>query len=456
MNFLKKIFSPTILTIFFLLLLYTFYKSEIVWDGYNRNYYKTYYLISSILICFSIITFFIKDEIKQYLIISGISLIVSLYLFEGYLTFKEQLSKDQLSKEQLSKEQLSKKKLYEKQTGNKWDTRGKLEIYKELKENNKEITVFFPPSYLLGKNYHTDIFSLSGLSNSETIYCNENGYYSIYKSDRYGFNNPDSEWDKKEIEYLLVGDSFTHGACVNRPNDIGSVLRNLSNKSVLNLGMGGNGPLIEYATLREYLKTNVKKVLYVYYEGNDFRDLKNEKKNQILIKYLKDLNFSQNLKLKQDEIDILSRRLINNEKKKKEKITKKDIRSFLKLNETRTKLNNYLPENQKPNFETKKILIDEFIKILNLTKDLIKQNNLELYFVYLPEYSHYKMNYDNTDYILVKKIVNELKIPFIDIHQEVFLKEQNPLKLFPFELFGHYNIDGFKKIAETIYKFTKN
>jgi preprotein translocase subunit SecY len=109
MKFLKKIFSPTILVISVLLLIYTFYKSEFVWDGYNRNYYKTYYLISSILVCFSIITFFIKDEIKQYLIISGISLIVSLYLFEGYITFKEQLSKEQLSKEQLSKEQLLKK-----------------------------------------------------------------------------------------------------------------------------------------------------------------------------------------------------------------------------------------------------------------------------------------------------------------------------------------------------------
>jgi hypothetical protein len=98
MNFLKKIFSPTILTISFLLLIYTFYKSEIIWDGENRNYYKTYYLISSILICFSIITFFINEKIKQYLIISGISLIVSLYLFEGYLTFKEQLSKEQLLK----------------------------------------------------------------------------------------------------------------------------------------------------------------------------------------------------------------------------------------------------------------------------------------------------------------------------------------------------------------------
>ena len=82
MNLLKKIFSPTILTISFLLLFYTFYKSEIIWDGEIRHYYKNYYLVSSILICLSIITFFINDIIKQYLIISGISLVLSLYLFE--------------------------------------------------------------------------------------------------------------------------------------------------------------------------------------------------------------------------------------------------------------------------------------------------------------------------------------------------------------------------------------
>ena len=40
------------------------------------------------------------------------------------------------------------------------------------------------------------------------------------------------------------------------------------------------------------------------------------------------------------------------------------------------------------------------------------------------------------------------------INKEVFEKEHNPLKLFPFELYGHYNIDGYKKVAETIYKFT--
>jgi len=122
MNFLKKIFSPTILTISLLLLIYTFYKSEIIWNGENKNYYKTYYIISSILICLSIITFFINDKIKEYLIISGISLIVSLYLLEGYLIFKEQLSKEQLS---------TKKQLYENQTGNKYDKRTKFDIYND-------------------------------------------------------------------------------------------------------------------------------------------------------------------------------------------------------------------------------------------------------------------------------------------------------------------------------------
>ena len=126
-----------------------------------------------------------------------------------------------------------------------------IEIYQDLKKINNKIAVAVAPENYL--NLSKPIFLLSGISNSETIYCNENGYYSIYQSDRYGFNNPDENWDKKEIEYRLVGDSFVHGAWVNRPNDMASVLETLSNKSTLNLGYSGNGPLIEYATLREYL-----------------------------------------------------------------------------------------------------------------------------------------------------------------------------------------------------------
>ena len=52
--------------------------------------------------------------------------------------------------------------------------------------------------------------------------------------------------------------------------------------------------------------------------------------------------------------------------------------------------------------------------------------------------------------------MEELKIPFIDIHKEVFKKEKNPLKLFPFEQNNHYTVEGYKKIAESIYNITKS
>ncbi len=439
MNFLKKIFSPTILIISFLFLIFCFYKSEIIWNGANRNYYKIYYLISSILICFSIITFFINKEIKQYLIISVISLIVSLYLFEGYLTFKKPL----------------KEKIYKKQTGKKWDLRSKLDIYKELKKNNNKHTISFYPQYLINKNYSNDLFPLSGISKKETIACNENGYYSIYQSDRYGFNNPDNEWDKKEIEYLLVGDSFTNGSCVNRPNDIGSVLRKLSKKSVLNLGIGGNAPLIEYATLREYLNTKVKKVLWIYYEGNDLRELKSEITDNILINYYKDLNFTQNLKFKQNDIDSLLSNLIEEQIKKKERKREGNtflfrLIKFIKITNTR-----YLISKPPQSTQLEILVAPEFKKILQLTKKLTNKYNSNLYFIYLPDYFRY-INYGDKNYNLVKNIVTELEIPFIDMHKEVFENEQNPLKLFPFELDGHYNVNGYKKVAETIYKFTKD
>ena len=293
MNLLKKIFSPSILIISVFLLIYTFYKSEIIWDGSKRNYYLIYYFIFLILIIFSIITFFINKEIKQYFIISAVTIILSLYVFEAYLYFNK----------------FSKERTYEKQTGIKWDTRNKIEIYKDLQKKDDEVVIYVPP-HLHFKNKNNILLPLSGISNSETIFCNENGYYSFYQSDRYGFNNPDSEWNKKEIEYFLVGDSYGHGACVNRPNDIASILRTLSGKPVLNLSYSGYGPLTQYATLREYLTPEVKKILWIYYEGNDLSDLERDLSHKTWLNYINYKNFNQNLKFKQKEIDNLFANLI--------------------------------------------------------------------------------------------------------------------------------------------------
>ena len=164
----------------------------------------------------------------------------------------------------------------------------------------------------------------------------------------------------------MVGDSFTHGACVNRPEDIGSVLRILSGKSVLNLGYSANGPLIEYATLKEYLLPKVKKVLWVYYEGNDFKDLKNELKNKILKNYLTDNNFKQNLILKQSEIDKLVDSKIKISVDPKHKIKK-----YILLSKTRSLLIKNFNSKIKKNLKDQKKRYQKVLRIfLNWRKIL--------------------------------------------------------------------------------------
>jgi hypothetical protein len=266
------------------------------------------------------------------------------------------------------------------------DSENKFEFYKNQKKEDPNITLMVHPQIYL-RNTNIKVLPLSGVSNSKTMLCNENGYYSIYNSDRYGFNNPDKEWNQKEIEYLLVGDSFTHGACVNKPHDIASVLRALSNKSIINLGYGGNGPLIEYATLREYFNINTKKILWIYYEGNDTDDLENELENKILINYLNNLIFTQNLKQRQNEINNKANILIEAESKRvraieieREKFTFK-LFKYIKLFNVRYSLRS------KRQLKPPTKLQPEFKKILKLTKYLAKKNNAKLYFVYLTEYS---------------------------------------------------------------------
>ena len=110
MNFLIKIFSPTILVFSFLLLIFIFYLSEIYYNGDRSIFFKTYYIISLLLIVFSLISFFVSHKIKEYLIIISISIVFSFYIFEGYLTHKNKSLKDQSVKNQFLKAQLYKKK----------------------------------------------------------------------------------------------------------------------------------------------------------------------------------------------------------------------------------------------------------------------------------------------------------------------------------------------------------
>ena len=105
-------------------------------------------------------------------------------------------------------------------------------------------------SVVLKEQDNKKVFLLSSISNTKTITCNETGKYLIYKSDRYGFNNPDKEWDKDIVEMFMIGDSFLHGNCVDENDTIGSNFRKLSKKnnnnefSIINTGQPASGPLV--------------------------------------------------------------------------------------------------------------------------------------------------------------------------------------------------------------------
>jgi len=325
----------------------------------------------------------------------------------------------------------------------------KIQYFRDLKnEDENTVITVYPGNHFLNKSLK--ILPLSGVANSITIHCNESGYYSVYKSDRYGFNNPDSEWNKNNIEYFLIGDSYVHGACVNRPNDISSNLRKISKKNVLNAGMSSSGTLIHYASLKEYLPQNTKKVLWFFYEGNELENLNNEIKNPILFKYFSDYNFSQNLKDKQNLIDKISLNLIEKRYKKAIEDQKKQ---FFKLFRTRQKII-HKPQENKTKIEDSKLL--NFEKIFKQGIQFTRENKSKMYVICLPAFERYFFEKKFETCNQIKKMVSKFNVAFFDVHDEVISKEKDIKKLFP-PWIGqevHYNENGYELISKAIYKFT--
>ena len=444
MKNISKIISILFLSFSILLMCYVFYRSQIFHKGTLFNYYIKYYVIVFLLIFLSFISFFIPKKLKINIITVFISTLIGMYLIEGYLS--------------INKKDL-RPTIYKINTGKNYDRRTNFQIYHDLKKEDPNIVVSITANSFI-KDSDVNYLPLSGISNRKTILCNEGGYFAIYQSDRYGFNNPDEEWNKDDIEFLLVGDSYTHGACVNEPDTISGNLRKLNNNknAVLNLGQSGNGPLIEYATLREYLPfKNVKRVLWIYFENNDLNELNDELNNQILVNYLKDKNFTQNLISRKQEIKKLLLKKLDEEiiikereyNLEQEKFIGIRLSRFLKLYSVRQIIFQIIfsvPDQAAP--------LKDFEHILKLSNELVKENNSKLYFVYLSDYFRYKWNNNNDNFQNYKKvteIVESLNIPIIDLNKELLEKHNDRLSLFPFRMIGHHNEKGYQLIAKTIF-----
>lgn len=431
------------------IIVYVIYRDRFFNSGEQFNYYLKYYIISLSYSFFSIILFFIPKKISNNLSLFLISIFLSFYLIEAFFV----VSKKKIE----AKKQRSYSKI-------EFNTKSKFEMFNYMKTKNKDAVVKISPYHSIS-NQKINFFPIAGISNRETLYCNEAGYYLIYNSDRYGFNNDDSEWDKENVEYLIIGDSFAHGACVDREKNISSnLIKKIKNKksAVLNLGYSGNGPLIELASLREFylIKKNIKNVIWLYYEDNDLVNLDNEIKNPILKKYLDDANFKQNIFTKQKLVDNYLLKKMDEEVNRfklyyenREALKKYAYSDFIKLRYLRKFVFKTISKKKE-----KKISLKYFADLLSIVKKITEDNDSRLFFVYLPEHGRYLGKNNNNSfkqYKDVKELISDIDITLIDLNEELFSKEKDPLSLFPFRNPGHYTELGYSLVSDIIYDEAK-
>ena len=396
---------------------------------FSKSLMAIYLITGLFFLALFIFNFFTTKKIKKNIIIIFISVIFIFYIFEFYLNLK----KNKITN------------LYNQI----------INIY-YLNKHNSTIA---SGGYLFLGRENLDILPMSGISNKKTFLCNEDGFFSSYLSDRYGFRNDNNIYDKKEEYIILIGDSYVHGACQDNESIIPGYLIK-KNLNILNLGYSSTGPLFQYAILREYADLKrTKKIYYFFYSGNDiYNDFKREEKNYILKKYLSDKKFSQNLKNKQKFMNNIyenaNDELISelSEYIKQDASVKNKFNCFIRLCNLRSTSN--------PLFYNSRLNSNEnyegYFKILEEIKSYTESNGVEFIFVYVPNFYEFKF-FSNLfyqfQYDKIMKYLIDKKITFIDIKKEIISSKVNYLTFYPNEKFGHYNKLGYQFISEQIFKF---
>jgi PAS domain S-box-containing protein len=353
-----------------------------------------------------------------------------------------------------------------RKSGVNFDLRTKFEVVREFRERNINAVPATVPLELLVRQPDgsfksriafngAEVLPVGGISDRATVVCNETGNYTVYDSDQHGFHNPKTMWESSAISIAAVGDSFTNGACVPSDKNFVALIRE-QYRDTLNLGMLGEGPLIMLAALKEYLPfLKPKIVLWFFFEENDFDDLLKESKSSLLNNYLKD-NFNQGLFHRQAGIDLALgadiEQVFNAELAKEGVVTValdavQELKDLLKLSHLRQTLESISRSNFRPD-EYSEVQLNLFRNVLVQAKRTVDEWGGKLYFVYLPARDRYA-NKQNFHRESILGIVRSINLPIIDVH-ESFQNHSDPLSLFPFGRFGHYNEDGQRVVAEKV------
>ena len=174
------------------------------------------------------------------------------------------------------------------------------------------------------------------------------------------------------------------------------------------------------------------------------------------MKYLNE-DFTQNLYSKQSEIDKKLKMYIKFAEREFQKEifeTKKDSEKFLTFKKIiRLQiLRDKIALDRGLNFSIDPL----FEKIMIEAKNFVNKWDGKLYFVYLPDKERYSNKKIKDNRYLKRsqiiELINNLNIPLIDIHEEFFMKQADPIGFFAHRIYGHYSPDGYNEISKIILK----
>lgn len=357
-----------------------------------------------------------------------------------------------------------------------FDGRSKLQIMEDLRARGVQAVPSVTPKVLLSRQEDSrtlksvitlggaEYLPLGSVSNTTAVFCNEGGYWVKYENDEHGLNNPRGLWQAGRADIAIVGDSFAYGYCVPPDQNFAALIRQRY-PATLNLATGGNGPLLELASIEEYVRPiQAKVVLWFFAEINDLCELEIERHSPLLMRYMTG-SFSQGLFTNQARIDKV---LLDYTDTMLAYFRRERLRGNLTLRTLREKsgLIHTTAEDVErrhyrhydcaefegaiyPNrFEADQS--DLMRRVLLKARDTVTAWGGSFYFVYLPEWQRYNNAAAANPYRQqVLALVRSLDIPVIDVH-EGFQAHKDPLGLFPFRRQGHYNAEGHRVTAEAV------
>jgi hypothetical protein len=318
----------------------------------------------------------------------------------------------------------------------------------------------------IGKPAALPPFVLGGISNMLTLLCNESGQFVTYQSDQHGFRNAPRSW-QSPLDIAAVGDSFTQGYCAPDGQYFVDLIRQ-EYPGTLNLGMSGDGPLLELATVKEYLpRLRPKLVLWFYFEGNDLLDLREERRSALLRRYLDD-GFNQELWHRQTEVDQVFLDFMRKEEAWEEKLHAARLRkrqdvvghllAFAALPRLRVRLGLLTGRTPKElDLATELNDLALFRQVLSTASATVASWGGTLDFVYLPDAPRFMPHYAfdrrlaERHHAQILKVVSQLGIPVIDV-LGAFEAHPDPASLFPFRGPGHYAESGHQVVAGEVLK----